>query len=199
MNQIMTGGRLEAYSSLGDLALIRTSCDSAIPAAALDRTLLMFGSRLYDIFMVRSGMPYTFDLPYHSHGVLKQSVATAPWADHPQEKPGYAYFDSPLAGSVDGGWQCDWTVPKGRVIMRVAGEPGTEVIAATTPKGGSRSFAGEKEAGREQRLCGAGELVAEGITRLTDKETRSLVLGHLQRGGGPSTFDRLLALRFGAA
>ncbi len=31
------------------------------------------------------------------------------------------------------------------------------------------------------------------------KETRSLVLGHLQRGGSPTTFDRLLALRFGAA
>ena len=34
---------------------------------------------------------------------------------------------------------------------------------------------------------------------MTGKETRSLVLGHLQRGGGPTTFDRLLALRFGAA
>ena len=34
---------------------------------------------------------------------------------------------------------------------------------------------------------------------MTGKETRSLVLGHLQRGGGPTTFDRLLALRFGGA
>ena len=34
---------------------------------------------------------------------------------------------------------------------------------------------------------------------MTGKETRSLVLGHLQRGGGPTTFDRVLALRFGAA
>jgi 6-phosphofructokinase 1 len=34
---------------------------------------------------------------------------------------------------------------------------------------------------------------------MTGKETRSLVLGHLQRGGSPTTFDRLLALRFGAA
>ena len=30
-------------------------------------------------------------------------------------------------------------------------------------------------------------------------ETRTLVLGHLQRGGSPTTYDRLLALRFGAA
>jgi 6-phosphofructokinase 1 len=33
----------------------------------------------------------------------------------------------------------------------------------------------------------------------TGKETRTLVLGHLQRGGSPTTYDRLLALRFGAA
>ena len=51
-------------------------------------------------------------------------------------------------------------------------------------------------------LCpcaGVGERVAQEIARRTGKETRSLVLGHLQRGGSPTTFDRLLALRFGAA
>ena len=37
------------------------------------------------------------------------------------------------------------------------------------------------------------------IEHHTGKETRSLVLGHLQRGGSPTTYDRLLALRFGAA
>jgi ATP-dependent phosphofructokinase / diphosphate-dependent phosphofructokinase len=42
-------------------------------------------------------------------------------------------------------------------------------------------------------------LVARGIALRTGKETRSLVLGHLQRGGSPTTFDRLLALRFGSA
>ncbi|HEV8511545.1 MAG TPA: 6-phosphofructokinase, partial [Gemmatimonadales bacterium] len=41
--------------------------------------------------------------------------------------------------------------------------------------------------------------VAHSIEQMTGKETRSLVLGHLQRGGSPTTFDRLLALRFGAA
>src|SRR5438094_9976032 len=37
------------------------------------------------------------------------------------------------------------------------------------------------------------------IEAKTGKETRTLVLGHLQRGGSPTTFDRLLGLRFGAA
>jgi phosphofructokinase-like protein len=53
--------------------------------------------------------------------------------------------------------------------------------------------------GTVDRLGGIGSLVARAISEATGKETRSLVLGHLQRGGSPTTFDRLLALRFGAA
>ena len=44
-----------------------------------------------------------------------------------------------------------------------------------------------------------GKKVAEEIAKRTGKETRDIVLGHLQRGGAPTTFDRLLALRFGTA
>jgi 6-phosphofructokinase 1 len=49
------------------------------------------------------------------------------------------------------------------------------------------------------RLGGVAHRVAEEITERTGRETRDLVLGHLQRGGGPIAYDRLLALRFGAA
>jgi 6-phosphofructokinase 1 len=48
-------------------------------------------------------------------------------------------------------------------------------------------------------LGGIADRVAKELAKRTGKETRSLVLGHLQRGGGPTTHDRLLALRFGAA
>ncbi len=59
---------------------------------------------------------------------------------------------------------------------------------------------GKGEAGRaEVVLGGIGEWVADAIREQLGKDTRSLVLGHLQRGGSPTTFDRLLALRFGAA
>jgi phosphofructokinase-like protein len=56
-----------------------------------------------------------------------------------------------------------------------------------------------REEGREPRLGGIAEIVADELARLTPYETRSLVLGHLQRGGMPTTSDRLLATRFGAA
>ena len=49
------------------------------------------------------------------------------------------------------------------------------------------------------QLGGVGAKVAARIAELTGKETRTVVLGHLLRGGSPTALDRLLGLRFGAA
>ena len=53
--------------------------------------------------------------------------------------------------------------------------------------------------GGADRLGGIGGQVAHAIHQRIGKEVRTLVLGHLQRGGSPTTYDRLLGLRFGAA
>lgn len=47
------------------------------------------------------------------------------------------------------------------------------------------------------RLGGVGNVVAQQVEELTGKETRVTVLGHLQRGGSPTAFDRILATRYG--
>ena len=47
------------------------------------------------------------------------------------------------------------------------------------------------------RLSGIGDWLASEIERRTGKESRAAVLGHIQRGGTPSSFDRVLATRFG--
>lgn len=49
----------------------------------------------------------------------------------------------------------------------------------------------------EYRLGGIGEVVSREIAARTGKETRTCVLGHLQRGGAPTTLDRILGTRFG--
>jgi 6-phosphofructokinase 1 len=72
------------------------------------------------------------------------------------------------------------------------------VAEGATPRDGERAIRA-REAGRDVQLGGMGEQVAEEIRALTGKETRTTVLGHIQRGGTPSAFDRVLALRFGAA
>jgi phosphofructokinase-like protein len=57
--------------------------------------------------------------------------------------------------------------------------------------------AGGKEK-RQVRLGGIGEIVAKEVAKRLDREVRALVLGHLQRGGTPTPFDRVLATQFGA-
>ncbi len=54
------------------------------------------------------------------------------------------------------------------------------------------------EANREAHLGGIGAVVAAELQRRTGQESRVCVLGHLQRGGAPTSFDRLLCTRFGA-
>jgi len=73
------------------------------------------------------------------------------------------------------------------------------VAEGAKPKGGSISVRGKRDVGGVERLGGIGERITAEIEELTGRETRCVVLGHLLRGGTPTTFDRLLALRFGAA
>ncbi len=73
------------------------------------------------------------------------------------------------------------------------------VAEGAKPKGGETLLLERRAAGTVDRLGGIGNRVAAAIGERTGKETRSLVLGHLQRGGGPTTQDRLIALRFGTA
>jgi len=72
------------------------------------------------------------------------------------------------------------------------------VAEGAKPLGGQVSLVKEGAGGYVERLGGVGARVAAALEPLTGKETRNVVLGHLQRGGAPTSFDRLLATRFGA-
>ena len=73
------------------------------------------------------------------------------------------------------------------------------VAEGARSKDGAVELLERRGVGTVDRLGGIGSKVARAIEHATGKETRTLVLGHLQRGGSPTTYDRLLALRFGAA
>jgi ATP-dependent phosphofructokinase / diphosphate-dependent phosphofructokinase len=73
------------------------------------------------------------------------------------------------------------------------------VAEGARPAEGDVSLVEEARPGAAARYGGMAERVAAEIELATGKETRSLVLGHLQRGGSPIAYDRLVALRFGAA
>ena len=72
------------------------------------------------------------------------------------------------------------------------------VAEGATPLDGQVSTLG-KAVGQAEQLGGIGAKVAAGLQELTGKESRTVVLGHLLRGGTPTSVDRILGLRFGAA
>ena len=91
---------------------------------------------------------------------------------------------------------CDKIVARDR-----AGRKFSIVVAAEGAHaiGGEASTFGAVGPGQPKRVGGGAEKLAREIQERTGKETRSLVLGHLQRGGVPTSYDRLLATRFGCA
>ena len=73
------------------------------------------------------------------------------------------------------------------------------VVAAegAHPVNAGHSILQAAHGGHAERLGGAGLVCSDLLATLTNKETRHVVLGHLQRGGQPTAFDRTLATRFG--
>jgi ATP-dependent phosphofructokinase / diphosphate-dependent phosphofructokinase len=72
------------------------------------------------------------------------------------------------------------------------------VAEGARPLDGQISLLEQAHGGNVERLGGAGSKCASALEKLAGKETRYVVLGHLQRGGAPTAFDRTLATRFGA-
>ncbi|MFI9451182.1 6-phosphofructokinase [Amycolatopsis sp. NPDC052450] len=72
------------------------------------------------------------------------------------------------------------------------------VAEGALPEGGEEKLlTGEKDAFGHVRLGGIGTWLADEIAARTGKESRAVVLGHVQRGGTPTAYDRVLATRFG--
>src|SRR5437588_12861631 len=92
---------------------------------------------------------------------------------------------------------CDFLIArheKGRFASIVV------VAEGATPKEGTMTLVSrELDAFGHVRLGGIANMVAEEIEKRTGFETRVTILGHIQRGGTPTAFDRVLATRFGIA
>ncbi|MGZ6096358.1 MAG: 6-phosphofructokinase [Polyangiales bacterium] len=87
-----------------------------------------------------------------------------------------------------------------RICEKIRGRRFTIVVVAegARPRDGELTFAeAEAKPGQLRRLGGAGESLARALESRIDSEVRVTVLGHLQRGGSPSAFDRMLGSRAG--
>jgi 6-phosphofructokinase 1 len=80
--------------------------------------------------------------------------------------------------------------PEGYTIVVVSEGASLPDVQVSTLEAGTDAFG-------HVRLGGVGQRLAERIEQATGAETRAVVLGHVQRGGAPSAYDRVLATRFG--
>jgi 6-phosphofructokinase 1 len=87
------------------------------------------------------------------------------------------------------------------LARKKAGSKSSIVIVAegAKPVGGAMAVREKAADGYALRLGGMGEIVGKEIEMRTGFDVRVTVLGHLQRGGSPCPYDRLLATRYGAA
>jgi 6-phosphofructokinase 1 len=118
---------------------------------------------------------------------------------------GWIATNAGVAGSADAILIPEIPYDLGPVVKKIedrdeAGRNFSIVVVAegARPREGDRAVV-EDRVGAAERLGGAGARVAADLAALVDKDVRYVVLGHLLRGGSPSAFDRLIALRFGAA
>ncbi|MGW0733322.1 6-phosphofructokinase [Streptomyces sp. NPDC002851] len=89
---------------------------------------------------------------------------------------------------------CAWVTSR----FRASYAPIVVVAEGAMPKDGDMVLKdGSLDSFGHVRLSGVGEWLAKEIEQRTGKEARTTVLGHIQRGGTPSAFDRWLATRFG--
>ena len=118
---------------------------------------------------------------------------------------GWIALEAGMAGSADVILIPEIPFSMEKVVERLlerkkAGSKSSIVVVAegAKPAGGEMSVREKASDGYVLRLGGMGEIVACEIAKRTGIETRVTVLGHLQRGGSPCPFDRLLATRYGA-
>src|SRR5512143_4177466 len=119
---------------------------------------------------------------------------------------GWIALEAGMAGSADVILIPEIPFDMERVAERLrerkkAGSKSSIVVVAegAKPRGGEMAVKECASDGYALRLGGMGEIVGAEISRRTGCDTRVTVLGHLQRGGSPCPFDRLLATRYGAA
>jgi 6-phosphofructokinase 1 len=119
---------------------------------------------------------------------------------------GWIALHSGIAGNAHAILMPEIPFDLGKVVDRIHARDSddqlyTVVVVAegAAPRDGHTELAAPAEIGHAERLGGMGERVAKALQDRTGKDTRVVVLGHLLRGGSPTAFDRLAAMRFGAA
>lgn len=188
----------------GTLAIAQSLAERGIPIVGVPKTI--------DNDIVETSMTFGFDTAVAFATEAIDRLHTTAEAHHRilvvevmGRYAGWIALYAALAGGADVALIPEIPFDLERVAERLrerealGARSGIIVVAeGAKPVGGERVVREAASAGRAERLGGIAEQVSRDIERLTGKESRFVVLGHLQRGGGPLAYDRVLATRFGS-
>lgn len=126
-NQQHTEGRLTAFHSEPGLAIARAECDTAYAGVLMDRTTVLTGSYLLDVFTVHGETAHTYDWLWHNFGALTAGMQTRPLGGPLHDVNGYQHFRDVTTATTDADWSATFTLENMQTQLRMLGAPGTEV------------------------------------------------------------------------
>ncbi len=126
-NQQNTEGTLTAFHSEPGLAIARAECDTAYPGVLMDRTNVLTGSYLLDVFSVRADAEHTYDWLWHNFGTLTPGIPTTPLGAPLHDANGYQHFRDVTTATTDADWSAAFALEGVQVDLRMLGAPGTDI------------------------------------------------------------------------
>jgi len=139
-NTIVVDGRTQATETTGKLDFfhadtfmraVRAHDDQVYPGVHLERTVILLGSVVVDLFRAESDTPHTYDYVLHIDGELQDSTADLQARAEPLGTAnGYQHLEEVRSAVVEGDWQGVWVGPTAKLATTLLGDGPTEVCAA---------------------------------------------------------------------
>lgn len=126
-------GRLADWAVKGGTTRFAAVAETAYDGVVLRRTLTLDGAELRDRFECSSDAEHTYDWAFHVPGRLTTSVRPEPVTGALGETNGYQHIRSLYHGKTGEDWWASFKLDGAQLVLRVRGEPGTEIFAGDGP------------------------------------------------------------------
>lgn len=126
-------GRLLDWAVKDGSTRLEALAEGAYDGVVLRRTLTLDDTELRDRFECSAEKPHTYDWAFHVPGKLSTGVPLEPMTGALSEANGYQHIRSLSHGRADGDWWAHFDLDGARLVLRVKGEPGTEIFTGEAP------------------------------------------------------------------
>ena len=127
-------GVLREFVITPHVKLLRADCDTAVDGVTLDRTVVLLGGVLVDVFEASGNRKHLFDWALHVNGTLQTtSIGLAPSDKKVGKYFGYQHLENIRGAKRSGPWTTTWRTPGGNGLLVSALGQGERILVADTP------------------------------------------------------------------